>query len=129
MTEGMRPRPAAVYRWYDRDGRLLYIGKAVDPVHRWSTHRAEGRWWTKLAVKRVDEWHESEQAALRAEGHAIEREEPPGNRRGLPNRISPAWLFRGGPPPLYDFGDLDPTGMGQLVERPGCEIGPPPEWA
>ena len=71
-------RKCAVYRFFDADGRLLYVGKAVDPEWREKGHRRRV-WWRDVARKSV-EWFDSEDAALAAEDLAIRDESPLYNR-------------------------------------------------
>ena len=40
----------AVYKAYDADGALLYVGVAKDFLFRWKSHRREAEWW-KLAQR------------------------------------------------------------------------------
>jgi hypothetical protein len=70
-------RPAAVYRLYDADGALLYIGSAYDPAHRSLDHRGT-EWWPRVA-RRKDEWHPGRSEAYIAETAAIWRERPEAN--------------------------------------------------
>lgn len=43
----------AVYRFYDIDGDLLYVGVAWNPHRRWSTHR-RAEWWQMVRRVEVD---------------------------------------------------------------------------
>lgn len=79
-------RRAAVYRLYDADGELLYIGSAYDPEGRAKKHR-ERPWWSQVA-RREDEWHPSREAAYIAETEAIEQARPPGNRISGPGAVA-----------------------------------------
>lgn len=78
----MTPRTAhaagtrtAVYRCYDVNDSLVYIGSSNDPPDRVSAHRARGvpvaRW--------TAEWFDSRDEALTAETEAIAAERPPFN--------------------------------------------------
>jgi hypothetical protein len=44
--------PTSVYRLYDADRRLLYVGVAYDPAARWKQHRSR-RWWKDVVEKTV----------------------------------------------------------------------------
>lgn len=68
-------RPTALYRFYDADGDLLYLGVTHDPKSRWTTHRLYREWWHLVARKTV-EWHDNRAAALKAEVVATEAERP-----------------------------------------------------
>lgn len=72
----------ALYRLYDADGRLLYVGIAQDPEKRWSQHSRTKRatWWPLVARKTV-EWFPNREAADAAETIAINNEKPPSTAR------------------------------------------------
>lgn len=73
-----RMTPAALYRHYDKAGRLLYVGISLSPTYRLAQHR-KSHWHGQIA--RVDiEWHLSQERAARAEVHAIRRERPLHNK-------------------------------------------------
>lgn len=66
---------ATVYRIYDADGRLLYVGMSINAVQRLAAHRYQQEWWPRVA--RVDIEHfVGRKAAARAEALAIETEAP-----------------------------------------------------
>lgn len=75
----------ALYKLYDGDELLLYVGIAADPKQRWSQHRAEKPWWNRV-VTRTIEWFPDLPSALAAEMDCIRSERPIFNRRGS------AWL-------------------------------------
>lgn len=68
-----------VYRMFDAQGSLLYVGMTVNPRKRlkaWqSVGRAEGHWWPEVDGV-VWEIHESKAAAAAAEREAIRSEQP-----------------------------------------------------
>lgn len=68
--------PVALYRMFDAEGRLLYIGQSRSPWMR-AQQQAETRstWATQIARIQV-EWHPSRPEAMRAEVEAIRREAP-----------------------------------------------------
>lgn len=68
-------RPTALYRFYDADGDLLYLGITHDLKIRWTTHRLEQTWWHLVVTKTV-EWHDNRASALEAEAHATQAERP-----------------------------------------------------
>lgn len=67
--------PTALYRLYDADGALLYVGVTGDLRTRFAQHAAGKPWWPEVARKTV-EWHETRIAALGAEAAAMENERP-----------------------------------------------------
>jgi DNA-directed RNA polymerase specialized sigma24 family protein len=91
-------RRTALYRLFDTEGRLLYVGIAFDPADRWRGHASTKSWWHEVARREV-EWRDTRSAALRAEAEAIltERplynvagtEEPPPFIPSKPKRIRP----------------------------------------
>ncbi|MEU5976352.1 winged helix-turn-helix domain-containing protein [Streptomyces sp. NPDC047315] len=72
------PERTALYRYFDAEGVLLYIGISNDPDNRARAHRYEPRpdGWPERAVRREDEWHRTRAAALAAEAEAIRAERP-----------------------------------------------------
>jgi len=66
--------PTALYRLYDADGELLYIGTSCDPRARMVNHRTRA-WWP-LVSERRDEWHQDRDSARAAERAAIQAERP-----------------------------------------------------
>lgn len=75
-----RPGPAAVYRLWDAQGNLLYIGSAYDPEQRCRGHRKK-EWWSEVA-RRTDEWHPNRWTAYSAESDAVNAEKPKYNVMG-----------------------------------------------
>lgn len=76
----------ALYRHFDSQDRLLYVGISLDTIRRTQQHRLGARWFERIA--RIDiEWYPSRPAALTAEAIAIARESPECNLarpRGTP---------------------------------------------
>jgi hypothetical protein len=71
--------PTALYRHFDANGDLLYIGISKDPEGRWMAHRGNREPWIHQAARRTDEWYNSRPEALTAEAKAIRAERPPFN--------------------------------------------------
>ena len=80
MSTGDR---TALYRFYDSDDELLYIGISNDPDFRWKAHLygSARRGWPKEAARRTVEWHDSRPLALAAEEQAIKAERPRYNQK------------------------------------------------
>ena len=74
-------RRTALYRLYDDDGVLLYIGIAFSPEARWKDHTRKP-WWHLVAKKAV-EWYDTRLLALEAEARAVESERPVYNVLGV----------------------------------------------
>lgn len=76
------PRPRALYRIFNADGQLLYVGISVDVGHRLACHSRRG-WWTEVATITVQHFA-TERQALEAERDAILNEHPLHNLRSVP---------------------------------------------
>jgi hypothetical protein len=65
----------AVYRMFDTDGCLLYVGISLSVAHRMSRHRREKQWWSDIAKIELTHYldHDSARAAER---DAIQDEAP-----------------------------------------------------
>ena len=74
-------RRTALYRFFDQEERLLYVGVAFDPEARWKDHATFKPWWP-LVARRVVEWHDSRTEALIAEAETIRAERPLHNIKG-----------------------------------------------
>lgn len=81
--------PTAVYRLFDHDGNLLYVGCSYAPAKRCKAHAQEKPWWPEVA-SRTDEWFAQLAEARSAERSAIETERPRYNVQGsrLTQRIT-----------------------------------------
>jgi hypothetical protein len=64
----------ALYRHFDKDGRLLYVGISVNVLQRTHEHRAS-HWWRKITDITIERY-DSREAASAAESVAIEVEKP-----------------------------------------------------
>ena len=74
----------ALYRLFDAEGVLLYVGITVHVEQRWIEHERAKPWWPLVTEKRVD-WFESRTLALAAELQAIKTEHPVHNVIGTPD--------------------------------------------
>jgi len=76
MTDGNAERvKTALYRYFDADGKLLYVGISLSPTYRQSQHRDASPWYERIARMQV-EWFESRRLAMDAERYAIQSELP-----------------------------------------------------
>lgn len=64
-----------VYRFYDADGRLLYVGRTGKLVERMAQHRRKQPWFADIATTTLV-LCSSYTAAIAAEAHAIKTENP-----------------------------------------------------
>lgn len=75
----MRER-TALYRFYDADGELLYIGITTDPDVRWACHESTS-WWKEVdRMQTKVAWYDERAEAGSAEVAAIKAERPRHNR-------------------------------------------------
>lgn len=65
----------ALYRLYDRDGTLLYVGITHDLQERWRSHARNQIWWLDVARKE-HVWFNTRAEAETAEKRAILSEDP-----------------------------------------------------
>lgn len=84
--------PHSVYRIYDEDDVLMYVGVARDVTHRVYMHEAaaQSSWASTQMVGCIARWtteeHPTKAAAREAERRAIETEAPLYNRQHNPKR-------------------------------------------
>lgn len=72
---GVDPGRTALYRHFDRFGRLLYVGISNDPDQRFTLHAYTSKWHPHSA-RRDLEWFDTRQEALASEREAIRAERP-----------------------------------------------------
>jgi hypothetical protein len=65
----------AVYRYFDADGRLLYVGVSLSGIARQSQHESGSHWYADHASM-TTEWFDTRAEALEAERMAIITEQP-----------------------------------------------------
>lgn len=70
--------PTALYRHFDSEGKLLYVGISLNAVSRLAQHRLSAAWFMEIAKIEI-EWHPSREAACDAEVAAIQTERPAHN--------------------------------------------------
>jgi hypothetical protein len=63
----------AVYRLYDADGRLLYVGMGRNPMGRWASHADQHNWWPAVVRYEVA-WYSTRQAAAAEERRVLKEE-------------------------------------------------------
>lgn len=64
-----------LYRFYDADNVLLYVGITMNPSQRWKSHSEEKAWWFDVATVRSQRF-DSREEVLKAERQAIRSERP-----------------------------------------------------
>lgn len=71
----MSDRPHALYRFFDLNDRLLYVGITSNPAARFKQHRDDKPWWLDVANIRIEPF-DDRPSVLEAERQAIELEHP-----------------------------------------------------
>lgn len=74
----IRKGRTAVYRFFDADGGLIYVGITGQLMTRWRWHEKHADWWPEQARVEVI-WHESRATAEAEETSAIRTEGPARN--------------------------------------------------
>lgn len=64
----------AVYRLFDANDELLYVGMANRPGERWGEHSTRP-WWHEVIRTQID-WYDTREAAAAVEANAIRYEDP-----------------------------------------------------
>lgn len=65
-----------VYRYFNAEGRLLYVGCSKDPMARYRTHRQDSRLWINEVARGHISVFPDQATALAAEKAAIVAEKP-----------------------------------------------------
>jgi len=68
-------KPHVLYRAFNAQGQLLYVGITMNPGSRFAQHSDEKPWWTDVADIRVEQFA-SRDEVLTAEREAIKSEQP-----------------------------------------------------
>ena len=68
----------SLYRHFDREGRLLYVGISMNVFARLAQHRRESHWYSQITRVEIEHF-DSREEVLAAEGEAIrgENDHPP----------------------------------------------------
>lgn len=74
-SDKTRHLPTALYRMFDADGRLLYIGQSQQMALRMRAHDRHS-WWFPFVTDLTVEWLPTRDAAMVAEALAIKEESP-----------------------------------------------------
>lgn len=72
-----------VYRFFDAEGGLLYVGMTLSYESRLSTHKSASPWWPRVARIELERF-DTRREAMRAEFRAILGECPEFNVQGQP---------------------------------------------
>lgn len=80
--------PSTLYRFFDADRRLLYIGiTSVQLILRWEQHRVDKPWWRQVAYAEFTHY-DTRAEAIAAERAAIAAEDPVHNVAGKVSTFS-----------------------------------------
>lgn len=74
----------ALYRFYDEDDRLLYVGITSDTRGRFKQHASSKPWWSQVTTREL-EWYPTREDAAVAEVVAIRAEHPMFNHQHSPS--------------------------------------------
>lgn len=81
--------PQALYRFFNADGDLLYVGISLNPFTRWKQHRSEKPWWVEVVNVTIQHYDDRETVSL-AELDATKNERPRYNRTHNPDTLEGA---------------------------------------
>jgi predicted GIY-YIG superfamily endonuclease len=76
--------PTSIYRYYDRDGKLIYVGITGAGMIRQTQHNRMADWWRFVSTQEV-EHVDTRQDALRRERELIRLHRPPFNKEHNPD--------------------------------------------
>jgi predicted GIY-YIG superfamily endonuclease len=115
MSHRPNDEPTALYRLYDANDALLYLGISWNPDFRLEGHQND-KHWSHLVARRTVEWYPSRPAALAAEATATAVEKP---------LHDSSWRkTRGGSRPQW----LDPEGQKKVEDGLAAEIQQGKHW-
>lgn len=73
----MRPK---LYRFYDEDGDLIYVGVSLSIINRLKHHKANSHWFDRVAKITIENFN-TEEEMLKAEKNVIVEENPFFNKK------------------------------------------------
>jgi hypothetical protein len=81
--------PTVLYRFFDGEGKLLYVGISRNPAERFGVHKHSAPWWDEATSCTWERFATAPQA-VSAERAAIIAESPVYNQQGKPRPARPA---------------------------------------
>lgn len=87
-TTSPKPTMQTLYRMFDADGQLLYVGISVNPMSRMKHHASAQPWWEEVSGIDLEKYATRDQV-MEAERRAVENENPRYNVRLRPDRDVP----------------------------------------
>lgn len=118
----MTNQPVCVYRVYDSEDRVLYVGATANPKQRMGIHRSSSDWWP-LHARYEEQWFDNSNEASAAEEQAIRELKPPFNKAGLDRKYVPHdmdryWVVRDGVRyPRGEIPDAERVSLQEKVEE------------
>lgn len=114
------PTPTSLYRYYDGDGELLYVGITTRGPQRQTEHNVSSEWWPYVRRQEVEHLPTRE-TALDRERDLIQRHRPPFNRQHNDDHqtLKAAYLAR-----ITRRADLQPTAECSPCPGDVCEWDP-----
>ena len=100
----LRTRPTALYRFFDENDRLLYVGITTNDDARFQQHKSTATWWPNKRWVTV-EWFPDRATAEDAERLAIRNEGAAHNVNGYGSTPTPLRTFRIDPSLWERFGE------------------------
>lgn len=73
--------PTDLYRYFDKDGALLYVGVSFHAMARAAQHRSSKHWWSDAVFVKIEHCA-TRSEAFEAEAHAVKTESPRHNIKG-----------------------------------------------
>lgn len=107
----LTPDPTSVYKYYDRNNLLLYVGITRRGTQRNREHDATKIWW-RFVVRQEVEHHPHRMAALQREKHLIRKFRPPFNKQHNPFHAETSALYLA----------CQSTGQISLTSRPARQL-------
>jgi hypothetical protein len=74
-------KPYCLYRHFNEEGLLLYVGVTLSPLARLAGHRTKASWFPDIATITIERF-QTKQSAVDAEWNAILFERPKFNKNG-----------------------------------------------
>lgn len=70
-----------LYRCFDTDGKLIYIGQSMSIASRLQKHERKSTWWQQVSQITFERGYESREQLIAAETRAIQNEKPRYNKQ------------------------------------------------
>lgn len=111
-----------LYRFWNADGELLYVGISVRPWDRWKQHRGDKPWWEEVTSVTLENFA-TRAEVLAAELQAIRTEAPKYNIAG----IGPMVVVSESDATPADWGGIHSPLIAGIADWVYCSCAPP-DW-